>query len=62
MRNIISNITSNANEETIEKVKNLLPGTAIVFGSSFKLPLITKLDLPNPMPMSTNVDIMDTWY
>lgn len=60
--NIISNITTNANEETIEKVKNLLPGTAMVFGSSFKLPLITKLDLPKPMPKSTNVDIMNTWY
>lgn len=59
---IISNISSNVSTETIEKVKNLLPGTAITFGSSFKLPLLVKLDLPNPMPKSTSVDIVNRWY
>lgn len=60
--NIISNISSNVSNETIEKVKNLLPGTAIVFGSAFKLPLLVKLDLPNPMPKSTSVNIVNKWY
>ena len=60
--NIISNISSNVSEETIEKIKNLLPGTAIVFGTSFKVPLLVKLDLPNPMPKSTSVDIVNKWY
>ena len=59
---IISNISSNVSMETIEKIKNLLPGTAIVFGSSFKVPLLVKLDLPNPMPKSTSVDIVSKWY
>jgi DNA helicase HerA-like ATPase len=52
---IISNISSNVSMETVEKLKNLTPGTAMVFGVSFKLPLIVKLDLPNPMPQSTSV-------
>ena len=60
--NIISNISSNVSEETIEKIKNLLPGTAIVFGTSFKVPLLVKLDLPDPMPKSTSVDIVNKWY
>lgn len=60
--NIISNISSNVSVETIEKIKNLLPGTAIVFGTSFKVPLIVRLDLPNPMPKSTSVDIVSKWY
>ena len=60
--NIISNISSNVSEETIEKIKNLLPGTAIVFGTAFKVPLLVKLDLPNPMPKSTSVDIVNKWY
>ena len=60
--NIISNISSNVSVETIEKIKNLLPGTAIVFGTTFKVPLIVRLDLPNPMPKSTSVDIVSKWY
>lgn len=59
---IISNISSNVSEETIQKVKNLLPGTAIIFGTSFKIPLLVKMDLPVPMPKSTSVDIVNKWY
>ncbi len=60
--NIISNISSNVSGETIEKIKNLLPGMAIAFGSSFKVPLLVKLDLPDPMPKSTSVDVVNMWY
>lgn len=59
---IISSISSNVSEETVEKLKSLTPGTAMVFGVSFKLPLLTKLDLPNPMPQSTSVNIKNLWY
>lgn len=59
---IISNISSNVSEETIEKLKNLTPGTAMVFGVSFKLPLIVKLELPKPMPQSTSVNISKIWF
>lgn len=59
---IIKSMTSNLNEGNIEKIKSFLPGNALVFGTSFKLPLLVKLDLPNPMPESTSVDISDSWY
>ena len=59
---IISNISSNVSLETVEKLKSLVPGIAMVFGGSFKLPLLVKLDLPDPMPQSTNVDIQSMWY
>ena len=59
---IVSNISSNVSLETVEKLKSLVPGVAMVFGGSFKLPLLVKLDLPNPMPQSTNVDIKKMWY
>ena len=59
---IISSISTNINPETIERLKNLPPGTAIAFGTAFKIPLIVKFDLPNPMPTSTSVDIANTWY
>src|SRR5574344_634001 len=60
--NIISNISSNVSLETVEKLKNLTPGTAMVFGISFKLPLIVKLELPKPMPQSTSVNIDEKWF
>ena len=59
---IISNISSNVSLETVEKLKSLVPGTAMVFGTSFKLPLLVKLELPDPMPQSTSVDIKNLWY
>ena len=60
--NMIKSITSNISDSTFEKLKSFLPGNALVFGTSFKLPLLVKVDLPSPMPESTSVDISDKWY
>ena len=60
--NMIKSITSNITDNTFEKLKSFLPGNALVFGTSFKLPLLVKVDLPNPMPESTSVNISDEWY
>ncbi|HOP65540.1 MAG TPA: DUF87 domain-containing protein [Bacilli bacterium] len=59
---IIADVTANVSKENIEKIKTLSSGTAMVFGTAFKLPLITKLDLPDPMPQSSSVDIVNKWY
>ena len=48
-------------EEIIEKQKGLQPGYCLGFGSAFKVPLIIKMDLPNPVPNSDNVNIMKEW-
>lgn len=60
--NIINSISSNVSDDTIEQLKTLRPGTAMTFGTAFKIPLITKFDLPDPMPQSTSVDIENMWY
>ena len=60
--NIIKSITTNISEHIYEKIKSFLPGNALVFGVAFKMPLLVKLDLPNPMPESTSVNISNTWY
>ncbi len=60
--NIIKSITSNLNESTYDKVKSFLPGSALVFGTSFMTPLLIRCDLPNPMPESTSVNISNIWY
>ncbi len=49
-------------DEIIEKLKGLQPGTCVAFGLAFKLPVIVKVEMPNPMPMSQNVDISRLWY
>ena len=59
---IISSIASNVTMDAIEKVKSLRPGSALLFGTAFKIPLITQFEIPNPMPKSTNVDIVSKWY
>ena len=43
-------------------MKNLKPGNAIAFGSAFKVPTVLYIDLPDPMPLSNNVDLESVWY
>ncbi len=59
---IISSISSNITLEEIENVKSLSPGSALVFGSAFKIPLIVHFKLPSPMPTSASIDLCTTWY
>lgn len=59
---IISSISSNLTMDAVEKLKSLNPGMALVFGTSFKIPLITQFDIPNPMPTSNSVDLTQMWY
>ena len=59
---MISNISSNVTFEAIERVKSLRPGSALLFGTAFKVPMITRFEIPNPMPTSTSVDITGRWY
>lgn len=60
--NIIKAITSNLTDSTYEKIKSFLPGDALAFGVAFKMPMLLKTDLPDPMPESTSVNISNVWY
>ena len=57
----IGKMVPNITEEIVEKQKALQPGYCLCFGSAFKVPLITKVDLPNPVPESANCNVMKTW-
>lgn len=50
------------NDEVAKRVQTIQPGNCYCFGPSFKLPMIIKLDMPNPTPLSNNVDILKTWF
>ena len=59
---IVRSISSNVTDENIEKIKTLHPGMGLVFGTAFKVPLLVNFPLPNPMPVSTSLRIVDSWY
>ena len=57
----IKNMLPNISSEIIEKQKILQPGTCIAFGKAFKIPMIVKMDQPNPAPYSDNSDVAKIW-
>ena len=59
---IISNISANVSAQDIEKIKTFPSGMALTFGTAFKIPLMTKFNLPNPLPVSNNIDVEKTWF
>lgn len=57
----ITKMIPNITEDTIEKQKSLQVGNCLVFGSGFKIPLIAKLEMPNPIPQSSSCNVVDKW-
>jgi len=57
----IEEMLPNISADVIEKQKVLQPGNCVGFGSGFKIPMIIKLELPNPMPQSSNCDVSNRW-
>lgn len=49
-------------DEISKQIPSLPPGYCYTFGTAFKLPMIVKFDIPNPSPISNNVDIQKVWY
>ena len=60
--NIVKDIIASTSDSLSDKLKTLHPGTCIMFGNAFKMPIIAKLDMPNPEPLSSNCNINETWY
>lgn len=59
---IVKGISTNVTEESLEKLKTLNPGSSMVFGTGFKIPLLVKMELPTPMPESTSLKLNELWY
>ena len=59
---IVKNISTNVTIESINKLKTLNTGTALVFGTGFKIPFLVNFELPNPMPESTSLKVNELWY
>lgn len=57
----IRKMVPNISDEIVEKQKTLQSGTCLGFGMAFKIPLICKLEMPNPAPWSGNCDVVTIW-
>ena len=57
IRKMLPNISS----EIVEMQKTLQPGTCVAFGKAFKVPIIIRMDLPDPEPTSSNCDVLNRW-
>ena len=58
----IKEMVPNVSQEIVLQLKNLKPGNCIAFGSAFKVPTTMYIDLPNPRPLSNNVNLEKVWY
>ena len=57
----IRKMVPNISDEIVEKQKTLQSGTCLGFGMAFKIPLICKLQMPDPAPWSGNADVVKIW-
>ena len=58
----IREMVPNISDEVMAMLKTLQSGSAIGFGSAFKVPTAVKIEKPNPEPLSNNCDIVKVWY
>lgn len=57
----IRKMVPNISNDVIEKQKSLQSGTCVAFGKMMKIPMVVKMELPNPEPKSSNASIYDKW-
>ena len=57
----IRKMVPNISADIIEKQKSLQSGTCVAFGKMMKIPMIVKMQIPNPEPMSSNASVYKKW-
>lgn len=57
----IEEMLPNISSDVIEKQKTLQPGNCVAFGGAFKIPMIVRMDMPDPPPYSSNCDVSGCW-
>ena len=58
----IEEMLPNMSADVMEKLKTLQPGTCVAFGTAFKIPMICKLEMPNPTPYSSSCNVSSCWH
>ena len=57
----VEKMVPNISKDVIEKQKALQAGTCVAFGLMMKIPMVVKMQIPNPPPTSSNASIYDKW-
>ena len=58
IREMLPNITN----EIIGRLRILQPGNCVAFGNAFKIPVLIKMDMPDPSPTSSSSDLKKSWF
>jgi hypothetical protein len=58
IREMLPNITN----EIIGRLRILQPGNCVAFGNAFKIPVLIKMDMPNPSPTSSSSNLKVSWF
>ena len=57
----IRKMVPNISDEIVEKQKTLQSGTCLGFGGAFRIPIIVRMEMPNPTPWSSNCNVLEIW-
>ena len=60
--NYIKEMVPNITNEVVKRLRILQPGNCIAFGTAFKVPVLVKMDMPDPAPSSSSCDISKMWF
>ena len=58
----IKEMVPNVTPEIVKNFKLLQPGNCIAFGNAFKVPILVKMQMPDPAPNSSSCDISGIWF
>lgn len=59
---IVKQMSNNVTAETLNNLKSLTTGSALGYGTAFKIPTIINFELANPMPESSSLKLNELWY
>ena len=57
----IKNLLPDNNSSLVDALPTLAAGECLMVGDSVPLPAIVKMEMPNPIPSSSNVNVYDEW-
>ena len=58
----VRSVLPSINTGMTSKLNTLNPGACIIYGNAFKMPVLVKMAVPDPTPLSSNCDIEKVWY
>ena len=58
----IKDMVPNITNEVVKRLRILQPGNCIGFGSAFHVPVLIKMDKPDPTPSSNSCDVSANWF